>query len=647
MRSLLRRCLERNPRNRLHDIADARIVLEDLVAGKTEEGAVSGVGASGGSSASAASRRLPWVIALAASAAAIALAIVLLRAPRAEPQRTMRFQVDQPESSAPTRRGTFFELSPDGRFLLMASGGELWVRSLDAVAAKRLEGIVDATYPFWSPDGAWIGFFAENQLKRVARDGGVAQKICDALDARGGAWGADGLIVFADQQGIQGLKRVPSQGGVPTAITRMAAEGVNQYHRYPQFLPDGRRFLYQYLVPAPELAGVYLGTVDGAPPERVLEGGDQALFAPDVGGSGGGYLLFRRETVLMAQRFDPDRRRTDGDPIPVADDVGTAANTGAGAFSVSSTGALAFRREVRRSGAIGWVDRAGKPVETVVSETQEINGIALARGGRRVAFGQGRPPDIWTVALPGGAPSRFTFGPAPGWSYPIWSPDGIELAYTTFDLVGLPRYELRRRRADRAGSEETLVNAPTTLYAWDWSPDGGSLLYGDDAADLWLLPLAGDRKPVPFRVAPGKQALGQFSPDGRLVAYTSDEQGQFEVFVGTLPPSGALWQISTGGGNMPRWRRDGRELFYRAADGKLMSIALGAGGGSSAIEERSAPRPLFAGIPSSGNTQIFTYSPADDGQSFLVASTRADDWQRITLVLNWQSELAQRASPDR
>jgi len=634
IRRLLRRCLERSPKNRLHDIADARIVLEDLASGRIDETASALASASGG--------RLPWALAAFASVAAVALAFVALRTPRAEPAQAIRFDIARPESTSPTNRGRFFELSPDGRFLVIVEAGEIWVRPLDALSAHRLEGIEDATYPFWSPDGAWIGFFAEGELRKVAREGGGAQKICAAPDGRGATWSPSGVILFSDRFGNRGLSRVSAQGGPLTPVTHLAAEAINDAHRYPQFLPDGRSFLFLYLAPSPEVSGVYLGKLDGGPPERVLDGTDQAIF-------GNGYLLYRRETTLTAQPFDLGSRKTSGEAIPVADGVGGSANTGSGAFSLSANGLLALSGNAAASGEIAWVGRSGERGERLGSAnatTGEILGLSLARGGRRLAFGLGNPPDVFLQSLPGGEPSRFTFGPTPGWAYPILSPDGSELVYTTQDLAGLPQYEIRRRRADRAGGEETLLTAKTSFYPWDWSPDGGTLLIGDNAGDLWLLPLAGDRKPVPYINAPGQQAYAQFSPDGRLVAYASDEQGQFEVFVATVPQSGAIWQISTGGGSMPRWRRDGRELYFRASDGRLMAVALGAGTGTAAIEERAAPLPLFLGIPSSGNSTIFTYTPDDDGQRFLVASTQSGAKAPITLLVNWQTALAARAHGD-
>jgi eukaryotic-like serine/threonine-protein kinase len=646
MRRLLRRCLERNPKNRLHDIADARIVLEELTSGKMAETDPASTSSAGTAPRSAAARWLPWALAALASVVAVVLAFVPSRAPRPAPEQTIRFEIATPESDSPTNRGRFFELSPDGRFLLMAENGEIWVRPLDAATARRLEGIDDATYPFWSPDSAWIGFFAGGELRRVARDGGRAQKICAAPDGRGATWSPAGVILFSDRLGNRGLSKVSAQGGAPVAVTQIAAEAVNDAHRYPQFLPDGKSFLFLFLAPSPEVQGVYLGRLDGGAPERVLEGSDQAIYAR-ADRSGSGYLVYRRDSTLLAQPFDLGNGKPNGEAIPVADAVGESANTGSGAFTFSSNGLLAFSDEAAASGELAWFGRSGErgePLGAVGVARGVITGLSLARGAQRAAFGLGTPPDVHLLSLPDGEPSRFTFGPAPGWSFPIWSPDGSEIVYATLDQAGLPEYEIRRRRVDRNGGDETLLTTKTAPYPWDWSPDGSSLLYGDWAGDLWLLPLTGERTPVAYLAAPGQQAYAQFSPDGRLVAYASDEQGRFEVFVATMPPTGALWQISTGGGSMPRWRRDGRELYFRANDGTLMAVALGAGAGTAAIEERAAPRALFSGIPSPGNSSIFTYTPDDTGQRFLVASTRSSDRSPITVIVNWHAALGRRAT---
>jgi len=648
IRRLLHHVLERNPRNRLHDIADARIVLDELISGRVDE---SDAPSADGSGTSGRRRRLPWILAATtalATVAALALGAILLRSPRAELAPALRLEVMPPETSSPTNRGGYFELSPDGRFLAMVEDGELWVRPLDAIAPRRIEGIEDASYPFWSPDGAWIGFFEGGELRKVSRAGGRAQKICTAPDGRGATWSPEGVIVFSDHFGDNGLSRVSARGGTPAAVTQTADQAGNEVHRYPQFLPGGRSFLFLDLAPSPELSGVYLGTLDGGKPERVLESSDQAIYA-GAGRNGAGFLFYRRDNTLMAQPFDLASRKKNGEAIPVADGVGMGANTGSGAFTLSETGLLASSAGSVVSSELVWFDRSGERGDRLGTDNGaegQIVGLSLAPGGRRVAFGLGDPPEIFVQSTSGGEPSRFTFGSPTGWMDPIWSPDGSEIAYATQDLAGLPVYELHRRRADRAGTDETLATSRQAIYPWDWSPDGRTILYGDWAGDLWLLPLEGERKPVAYGAAPGSQAYAQFSPDGRLVAYASDEQGRPEVFVATVPQSGALWQISTGGGSMPRWRRDGRELYFRASDGTLMAVPLGAGGGTAAIEGRGAPRPLIPGIPSPGNSWIFTYVPTEDGQRFLVAAARRDARPPITVLVNWQTAIAQRAHGD-
>jgi serine/threonine protein kinase/Tol biopolymer transport system component len=643
--TLLRRCLERDPRRRLRDIGDARIVIDELVSGRVEE---SDAPPTGSADVSGRRRRLPWILAATtalATVAAVVMASILLRSQPADPAPALRLEITPPETSSPTDRGGYFELSPDGRFLVMVEDGELWVRPLDAVAARRIEGIEDASYPFWSPDGAWIGFFAGGELRKVARDGGLAQKICAAPDGRGASWSPEGVIVFSDRFGDNGLSRVSAQGGTPAAVTQTAGDAGNDVHRYPQFLPGGKSFLFLDLAPSPALSGVYLGTLDGGKPQRILEGSERAIYAR-AGESGAGYLFFRRESTLMAQPFDLASRKTSGEAIPVADGVGVGANTGSGAFTLSDFGLLASSPNTVVNSELVWFDRSGKRGDRLGMAnglTGDILGLSVAPGGKRVAFGLGDPPEIFVQSLPNGEPSRFTFDPVPGWMDPIWSPDGSEIAYATQDLAGLPLYEMRCRRADRAGAEETLTKSSQAIYPWDWSPDGRSILYSDWAGDLWLLPLEGGRKPIAYVAAPGNQAYAQFSPDGQLVAYAKDEQGESEVFVATVPQSGALWQISTGGGSMPRWRRDGRELYFRANDGTLMAVALGSGTGTAALEGRAAPRPLFPGIPSPGNSWIFTYAPGENGQRFLVATARKGARQPIHVLVNWPAAIAQRA----
>jgi eukaryotic-like serine/threonine-protein kinase len=638
IRRLLRRCLERNPKNRLHDIADARIVLDEVLSGRVEES-----GARGALRAAPTVARgplLPWAVAALAVTVALAFAAVHRRSAPVAPGPVIRFQVQLPDAAGSTRRGIGFELSPDGRHLVVATGGELWLRPLDAVSFRRLEGIEDATYPFWSPDGAWIGFFASGQLQKVPRDGGRPQVICDAPAGRGAAWAPDGDIVFSTRYGSGGLWRVSAQGGQPVVAVEHPADAPSEYQRYPQMLPDGRSFLFQRLAPSPDVAGIYVATLDGGKPERVLAGSDQARFAPAASGGEVGYLLYRRKGTLMAQRFEPGRRRTVGEARQVAQSVGTAANTGSGAFTISTNGILAFSGDWDRTGEMIWVDRAGARLGAVNERRSRSTGWRsrratadwrTARHRRSPTSGSRRCPRASRRASPS-APNRA----GPRRSGPRTARTSPTRPTT---CPGIRRTRSRRRPADRTGGETTLLRTKTAVYLWDWSPDGKGILYGDEKSDLWLLPLEGGSESVPLLQAEGIQAYAQFSPDGRLLAYASDQQGPLDVFVTTVPPSGAVWQISTGGGSMPRWRRDGRELFFRASDGSLMSVALGTGSGAAAIDGRSAARRLFAGVPADGNSPMFTYVPTQDGQRFVVAASRKSAQPPITIVTGWQREL--------
>jgi Tol biopolymer transport system component len=636
IRELLRRCLERDPKNRLRDAGDARLVLDDALAGRADRAEPPPVAAP--PAPHRLGRWLPWAIAAVAAAVAIA---AVWRPPRATPANApsaIRFQLQLPDSVSSTRRGSFFTLSPDGRHLAIAVDGRLWVRPLDAVEARRIEGADDVTYPFWSPDGAWIGFFSGGQIRRVARDGGPPQRLCDAPEGRGAAWSPDGVIVFSPYLGVRGLWRVSGQGGQPVQVTSLPEKALTQGHRYPQFLPDGR-FLYMHLAPDPAVAGNWVAALEGGPPVRVLDGANQAVYVPSASDPARGHLLYRRERTLLAQPFDLASLRATGEAQPVAQGVGTGANSGAGAFTASANGVLAFTSDFEDNGELVWVDRAGKRLEVLSARTAELQGLALAAGDGGVAYGTGRPSDVWVQPLPGGEPSRFTFGPDPGWAYPLWSPDASQLTFATWDLVGVPHYEIRRRRVDRGGSDETLLRSPTPVYPWDWSPDGTTLVYSDLSGALRLLPLAGARQPVRYREATGDQGAAQFSPDGSLLTFASNEQGRTEVFVGTVPASDAVWQLSTGGGSMPRWRRDGRELFFRDGEGMLVAVPLGPGTGAAAIDGRGAPQRLFAGIPTAGNKPVATYAVGDGGERFLIASMRSADQPPIAVVVHWQAAL--------
>ena len=636
IRRLLRRCLERNPKNRLHDIADARIVLDEVASGqdRAEGGGL-------GTPTRARRRWLPWSLAAVATAAAALFALRGGPAPHAAPEPTVRFEVAWPGAAATSidLARDYFELSPDGRFLLFVAEDQIWVRALDALDAQPLADSAGATYPFWSPDGTAIGFFANGELRRIAREGGRAQKLCDAPGGRGAAWGPDGTILFSAEWGSNGLSRVDERGGTPAGLPRVASSPESTGdHRYPQFLPDGRHFLFTYLSGTPKAAGIYVGDLDGSSPVRVLDGSEQARFAPAATPGETGFLLYRRQDVLMAQPFDAEGRRVAGEAVPFVEGVGGSANTGHGAFALSESGILAYTKGESRKQRLVWLDRSGHHLETVTERAGSFWGFSISPDGRTLAFASSEDSssaEIWLQNLSGGAPSRFTFGPAPGWSFPTWSPDGSELAFNTFTLSGLSRYQLQRRRVDRTGTEETLRESPTGMYLWDWSAVGRRLLFESDVPPaLWLLPLEGERDPI--LVEEGLEFSAQVSPDGRWLAYVSREQGAGQVFVQPLPATGAKWQISTAGASMPQWRSDGRELYFRAADGVLWALAVRSDTDTFEIGER---RSLFGGVPASPDHYYRTFEPAQDGERFLVQLRAAESEPPITLVLHWQSDL--------
>ena len=301
------------------------------------------------------------------------------------------------------------------------------------------------------------------------------------------------------------------------------------------------------------------------------------------------------------------------------------------------------------SAGLAWFTRTGERQDALTNATG-LNSFSISRDQQQAAISileSDDSIDLWLQALPGGgAPSRFTFGPPPGWEQPVWAPDGSWVAYTTYSLAGLASYDIRRKPTDSSGAEETLLSSNADWELWDWAPDG-SYLVCEHLGDLQLLPLEGDRTPVPFLETPAVETFAQVSPDGRWMAYVSDAQGDPQVYVKSIPATESLWQISTGGGTMPRWRQDGRELFYRADDGTLTAVDVGAnlareGPAAASFEYVPTPKPLFGGVLSDINASLLTYQPSADGQRFALIAPGTGADVAITVVLNWFTELEAR-----
>ena len=613
VRELLRRCMDRDVKNRLRDIGEARVLLENPHS------------VASGFPASLPPRRpFAWMALSAFLLLALAaLAAVHFRPASPPQQRRVRLQVPPPGKSDVRS----FQLSPDGSYLAFTAPQEgrtlLFVRPLDSLESQVLPGTDDATHPFWSPDSASIGFFAQGKLKRIALTGGPPQTLCNAYRGGGGTWNGDGEIVFAGLG--TPLSRVPATGGVPAPIAKLVG-------RFPKFLPDGRRFLFS-AYGAPENSGIYVGSLDAAPPTRILPDLSNAAYTPAGASGRGGYLLFRREGTLMAQRFDPDRLRLTGDIFPLAEQVAPQLG-GYGPFTVSDNGVLAYRSGAQVNQLV-WMDRTGAPTQSVGSPG-EFNNFRLSPDEKRIAFdrtdAQSSNLDIWTLDMARGVASRLTSDLAVD-NLPIWSPDGLRILFPSRRSGA---FDLFIKSATGAGQEELLIKLGTpTGWGTDWSRDGRFVMYQipdpRTGQDLWISPQSGDRKPFPYLQTQFDEQEGRFSPDGHWVAYVSDETGSDEIYVQAFPLSGGKWRISSGGGSEPEWRKDGLELFYVAADQNLMAVSIKLGSTVDAGKAKSLfPVPVRAFRRS--------YAVSGDGQRFLTIRP-AGETHPITVVLNWQAGL--------
>jgi len=549
----------------------------------------------------------------------------------APPAETYQLSVVTPETSSPLD----FALSPDGRtlaFVARAEGGKqlLWVRRLDATSSQPLPGTEDAVQPFWAPDSHSVGFFAEGRLKRVEAAGGLPQTIADAGSSRGGTWNRDGVILFA-QASNTGLFRVSAAGGALAPVTVFDPKKESS-HRWPQFLPDGRHFLF--FVQAGRGGGVSVGSLDSKETMHLLDTNVQAWYMPP------GFLLFVRDGSLMAQSFDAGKAELRGDPVRIAEGL-LFDQTNRAAFSTAGTGILAYR-----SGSavnqMAWFDRSGKPLGTAGPKGRFFN-PELSPDGKQVALNQADQQtgniDVWVLDLVAGEPRRFTFDPAID-LIPRWSPDGKQIIFQS-NRGGA--FNIYQKLSSGAGSEERLFPSSVTVGPQDWSSDGRFLAYTAPDAEgnrqLWVLPMLGERKPIPFAENGANNYYAQFSHDGRWIAYASNESGKYEVYVQSFPVGNGKWQVSTNGGVQPRWRRDGKELFYLGLDRKLMAVPVR---GVSTIEF-GAGVPLFEARMESGTTVnagwMQQYDVAPDGQRFLLDLEPDSSASPITVVLNWTTGL--------
>jgi eukaryotic-like serine/threonine-protein kinase len=648
IRFALHRCLEKDVSRRFHDAADVRIQIEEEP-GIDERAAP----------VTSAWKWLGWALAAVFFVGLAVSAFVYFQRKASSTNELMQFQI-MPDVKLV--RGGVFAVSPDGRKLAFIGTGSdgvtcVWVRAIDSLEARPIPGTNAVTPFFWSPDSQSLAFWDGTQLKRISISGGPAQSLCDFQGyVIGGAWNRDGVIIFGSNTTGFGLMRVSERGGTASPLTKPDRSRQEIVHKYPSFLRDGRHFLYWRSSNLPENNGVYVGSLDAKPEEqdskRLLSVMFQPVYIPPQD-SDPGHLLFLRQGTLMSQLFDEERLELVGEPVVLAEKVGSYIDSGY--FSASTNGVLVYRTSgtVQYSQAT-WFDRQGKKLGTV-GDAGQYRGLSISHDGEHAAVGwmdtaqSSRSFDVWLLDFLRGTNTRLTFGKAMMNAFPVWSPDDRQIIFAS-DRNGVAA-NLYRKPASGETEEELLLkssenNSPTCL-----SGDGKLLLYTAEnpktKEDLWVLPLEGDREPIPLMRTDCREYDGQFSPDMRWVAYVSDESGSGEIYVQGLSKTSAgisvegrgKWMISKGGGRGPRWRRDGAELYYRGSEGRIMVVDITA----KATFQPGMPKTLFQypelDLPAHPVQNSLDWSVTSDGNRFLLRAFTETSPTPFTVVLNWTALL--------
>jgi eukaryotic-like serine/threonine-protein kinase len=619
-RRLLGACLERDPKRRLHAAGDAWLLLDDDVATRRERPS-----------------RMVLAAAAAALAAVVATAFVMRGRQPVSDRRPLLFHVTLPPGAHLNEgAGGGNMISPDGRAIVFAgmSGGirRLWIRALESLAVRELPGTTGADFPFWSADGRSIGFFADGKLKRIDLSGGPPVALADSAVPRGGAWGPDGTILFASSVGA--MRRVPAGGGTAAPLTTLDAANGENAHRWPQLLPGGKQFIYWVRSSKPNRTGIYISSIDRADEKTLLvPNANAGAYAPSHDGSGG-FLLWARDDHVVAQPLDPRHAQLSGEARPIAgtEGIGVSSVIQRASFSVSNEGTILFS-SVEDRYQLGLFRRSGE-VANLIGSPDRYAAVRLSPEGKRAAlsiYDASAYRDIWTMDLGRALPIRLTND---GGFVPVWSPDGRQIAFHDASQT-----KFFTMAAD--GSERKLVlESQGQIYLNDWSPDSQSLLYTnispETVSDLWRLPLTGDRKSVPLLATPASESHGQYSPDGRWIAFTSDDSGQLEVYVGNAAARERM-RVSSRGGGFARWRADGKELFYRSLDGRLMAVSVSFDGGA---PQFGTPMALMEIVEPLG-TFAYPYDVSPDGERILTMKPASPERNAapLTALINWYAAL--------
>lgn len=620
-------CLAKDPEERWQDAGDVYLQLKGIRPEQLE-------------ASTPVTQRRPGVvlgvIALVVSGVAM-LSIGIDRWIRAAPPPPgLQFSIRPPE-------GVVFgnvprmALSPDGRSLALIAGPaggqtQIWVRRLDSPEAQALAGTENAVIPFWSPDSRSIAFLAAGKVRRIDASGGPVQVLCDGpqLDG-GGAWNKDGVILFSGRDPEGPIMRVPAGGGTPSPVTTLGPEETN--HRWPRFLPDGRRFIFLATGHDAQNGTLYVGFLDGQPPKRLFESPSMADFAD-------GFLLFKRGLALIARPFDSSTLEFTGEPVPVTDWVGSVPSSRRVGLSGSAAGYLAFSSDIRSTSRLVWLDRNGRQTAEL-SAPSDISHIWISPDETQVATDSAG--DVWFLDVSRGVQSRVTLTDSIE-NQPVWSHDGKHVVFASNRDDGV--FKLYRKPSSGLGEDELLLKDNVNLAPSDVSLDGKFLLFQKSTSqtntDLYALPLAGG-PPIPVAATPFDEIQGRFSPDGRWIAFVTNESGQNQVNVRSFPSNDRKVQISANGGVQPTWRRDGKELYFVARSGTLMVTPI------TSLDRREVglPSPLFdlPLVPAMVQPlpiQMSNYAPNSDGNRFLAILQNSRQEDPITVLQNWTEILRQR-----
>ena len=643
IRVLLQRCLRKDKRQRTPDAATIRIEIEDAIAAPNDSVATQ--------AAPTPTSKLPWAVTAGLAIVAAVLAFGWWRSTRPveQPLRPLvRLDVDLgPDVSLGSIAGADEIISPDGTRIVYVSQGRLFTRRLDQSSSTELAGTLAALAPFFSPDGQWVAFFTPGKLQKISVEGGSAITLCDAPAGSGGSWGEDGNII-AGLNSLSGLSRIPSAGGPPTPVTDL--QNGETTHRWPQILPGGKAVLFtaHRRAVAFDTANIEVMSLADHSRKTLVRGGTYGRYLPS------GHLVYVNRGTLFAVPFDVDRLEVHGTPAPVLDQVGYNPGTGSAQLDFSQIGTLIYR-----SGGAGgvlpiiaWLDSAGK-VQPLLAKPGAYGPLSLSPDGQRLAVDvtEGSGTDMWVYDWQRDTTTRMTFTGKE--NRPVWSPDS---RYIAFNAVG---EGLSVIRSDGSGKPQPLTQSKNTQVPWSFTPDGKRVAFFEQASgtgfDIWTVPLESDSaglhagKPEVFLQTQANELEPSFSPDGRWMAYVSDESGTFQVYVRAFPDKGGKWQISNSGGSIPMWSRTGRALFFetQSPDNHIMVAGYEVKGDSFMADKPRMRSEKQLGV----GTRQLNLALAPDGKRIAALmpvetaeAPKAQNQNQVTFLENFFDEVRRRTA---